>query len=109
MIIDFKNMEQTKLENFYGGEKTFIANLYIDDTNKILRGKLEPGASIGMHRHEKGSEIIFILSGSGKVLYDEGEEEVTEGMCHYCPNGHAHSLINNSSEALIFFAVVQLH
>ena len=29
-----------------------------------------------------------------------------KGDCHYCPKGHTHSLINNSDEDLVFFAVV---
>ena len=65
---------------------------------------LEP--SIGLHTHDTSSEIIYILKGRGKVLYDGGYEEVEEGLCHYCPKGHEHSLINDSDEDLIFFAVV---
>ena len=47
----------------------------IDKNNKILLGTLEPGASIGLHTHETNSEIIYILSGKGKVLF-EGEYEL---------------------------------
>ena len=55
----------------------------------------------------KGScEMIFILEGEGKVLFDDTEEAVKPGMVHYCPEGHSHSLINNGSEDLVFYAVV---
>lgn len=106
MKIDFENMEQTELKNFRGGEKTTIARMFVDDNNKIMHGKLEPGASIGMHTHEDGSEVIYILSGEGKVLYDDGEERLWQGACHYCPKGHRHSLINDSAGDMVFFAVV---
>lgn len=106
MIIDFKNVELQVMKNFKGGEKEYAAHIYADNLNKIMHGRLIPGASIGMHTHETGSEIIYILEGSGKVLYDNVEERVSVGMCHYCPKGHAHSLINDTNEDLVFFAVV---
>ena len=68
MIVDFDNIKETVIRNFYGGEKQLCAKMYVDDKNKILRGRLVPGASIGEHTHETGSEVIFILSGSGKPL-----------------------------------------
>ena len=67
---------------------------------------LDPGSSIGYHTHGTSSEIIYILSGTGKVKYDGGEEPLEAGQCHYCPKGHSHSLINNSDGPLEFFAVV---
>ena len=106
MLIDFSKMELTVLKNFYGGEQEMRANMHVDERNRILRGSLAPGASIGMHTHETSSEIIYILSGTGKALYDDGEERLVPGMCHYCKKGHAHSLINDGAEELCFFAVV---
>ena len=61
---------------------------------------------IGLHTHDTSSEIIYILNGTGKVLYDGEYESVSEGLCHYCPKGHSHSLINDSKSNLVFFAVV---
>lgn len=106
MLIDFEHMEDTVLANFKGGEKELSAKMHVDPMNRIMRGKLIPGASIGMHTHETGSEIIYILEGEGKVLYDGGCERLGAGSCHYCPKGHTHSLINDSSADLRFFAVV---
>ena len=80
--------------------------MFIDADNKIMRGRLIPGASIGLHTHETSSEIIYILSGTGKALYDGGEEALSPGDCHYCPKGHSHSLINDGDADLTFFAVV---
>ena len=80
--------------------------MHFDGVNRILHGVLESGASIGLHTHETNSEIIYFLSGRGKVLYDGKYETVEQGMCHYCPKGHSHSLINDSESDLVFFAVV---
>ena len=51
-------------------------------------------------------QIIFILEGEGKVIYDDTESPVKAGEVHYCPEGHSHSLINNGTEDLVFYAVV---
>lgn len=83
--------------------------MFTDPLVKIMRGKLAPGASIGLHTHETNSEIIYVLEGNGKVLYDGEYETVGAGSCHYCPKGHEHSLINDSQADLIFFAVVPEH
>ncbi len=106
MIIDFENMEFVKRTEFLGGKKSFFIRSYNDGVNNIMSDRLEPGASIGYHKHETGSEIIYIIKGSGKVLYDNNEERVAAGQCHYCPKGHFHSLINDSDSDLYFFAVV---
>lgn len=106
MLIEFNAMEDTVLKNFYGGEKALSAKMFVDERNKILYGKLEPGSSIGLHTHENGSEIIYVLEGMGKMLYDGEYEALTVGSCHYCPKGHSHSLMNDSDADLVFFAVV---
>lgn len=106
MILSFDQMEETVLVNFNGGEKELRAKMYQDERNKILHGFLEPGASIGLHTHVPSSEIIYILEGTGKVLYEGETSPITAGQCHYCPKGHSHSLINDSAAPLKFFAVV---
>lgn len=106
MILDFSEMQETVIPQFYGGEKEIRAKMQVDSANKILYGTLPPGGSIGLHTHETSSEIIYVISGTGKVLYDGEYEPVRAGLCHYCPKGHSHSLINDSSQDLVFFAVV---
>lgn len=106
MIINFDNIGVSVIKNFRGGSKDTAARMFNDNENRIMYGVLEPGASIGMHTHEHNSEIVYILQGKGKALYDNGEETVEAGLCHYCPKGHAHSLINDGGGDLVFFAVV---
>lgn len=107
MVIDFNKMEEVANPQFKGGVGDTMFRTFNDGTNKIMRGRLEPGCSIGYHSHETNSEIIFVLSGEAKCLYDNDEERLTAGQCHYCPCGHAHALINASfTEPLVFYAVV---
>jgi len=105
-MIKFDETNFKVLTNFNGGEKEFHANIVTDELNKILKGRLIPGASIGLHRHETSSEIIFFLSGSGKIITDGVEERITAGDCHYCKKGSEHTMINDTDEDLVFYAVV---
>lgn len=106
MIINFNDMSETVIKNFKGGELEISAKMFVDDKNRILLGKLIPGATIGLHTHETNSEIIYILSGKGKILYEGEYFELFKGMCHYCKIGKSHSLINDSDADLVFFAVI---
>lgn len=106
MIIQFDQIKETELKAFYGGEGALIANMFVDEKNKILKGKLVPGATIGVHRHVPSSEMIFILSGKGKAVCDGVEEFLFAGDCHYCPKGSEHCLFNVGDEDLCFYAVV---
>ena len=106
MIIDFNNLKNEIIPNFRGGEKEVSARMFTDDMNKIMYGELKPGASIGLHTHETSSEIIYFVKGTGKMLYDGAFEKIHCGLCHYCPKGHTHSMINDGDEDLVFFAAV---
>lgn len=113
MIIDFKAMDVTVLANFKGGEKELAANMFFDGTNRIFKGRLVPGATIGMHTHDDSCEVIFILEGSGTIVEiepgssQEKAAPVSAGDCLYCPKGHTHSLRNTSEQGdLVFCAVV---
>ena len=60
MNIDFDKMDLSVIPNFKGGEKELHARMFFDGTNRIMKARLIPGASIGMHTHEGTSEVIFI-------------------------------------------------
>ncbi len=147
MIIDFENMEEKAVECFKDGKGITHLRKFENELGKIILGKVEPGASIGLHRHDTNSEAIYIISGTADFIYDPDDaadaagtdqnlqvkgdeaglnaasspiydthkdvqnapvkyETVTAGGCHYCPKGHSHSLVNNGTEDVVFFAVV---
>lgn len=106
MKLDYSNIEEQIIPQFKGGMKEFAARMFVDDINRIMKGKLIPGASIGMHTHDTGSEILLVTKGKGYAIIDGNEERLVAGDVHYCPKGHTHSLINDSDSDLEFFAVV---
>lgn len=113
MKIDFEAIGVSILPNFKGGEKEFAANMFFDGTNRIFKGRLIPGATIGMHTHDDSCEVIFILEGQGHIVEldpssnEESVSPVSVGACLYCQKGCSHSLRNTSDEGdLVFYAVV---
>ena len=96
MIIDFNNIEEKRNEKFNGGEGAFIARIFNDGKNKILKGKLEKGNSIGLHTHTDSSEVIYVISGTGIMTCDGIEEIVSSGDVTYCPMGHNHTFRNDN-------------
>ena len=107
MNIDFSIIEEVSIPNFKGGEKFYSARRFEDGLNRITKGRLVPGASIGLHKHEDSSEVMFFTGGCGHVVFDGEKIPVRAGDVHYCPKGHTHTLVNDSIDMdLTFDAVV---
>lgn len=106
MKIEFNKMEEVSMPNFKGGEMSVEAKMFFDGKNRIMKLRLVPGASIGVHKHETNSEMMYVLEGTGTVICDGEEMQITVGDCHYCEKGHTHTLMNKSDADLIIFAVV---
>ena len=67
---------------------------------------IEPGNSIGAHKHEGEMEAYYILKGKGLVS-DNGTEVVLEaGDSHICPDGQGHSLKSVGEDSLELIAVI---
>ena len=109
MLLNFDQIEEKVIPKMRGGEGEMITRMFVNEDTKIMRGRLTPGSTIGLHTHEGDSEMIFILSGAGKVLCDGEYEPLSAGSCHYCPKGHAHSLINDGTEDLEILAMSPIH
>lgn len=109
MLIDFDKIIHTTIEGFRGGEKNTRMAVYTDNTNRIMKVTLRPGASIGLHRHTTSSEIVFVITGTGIMTCDGEEEQLRAGLCSYCPLGSEHTLRNEGEDELVFYAIVPEH
>lgn len=105
-MIRFAEIQETDIPSFYGGNGVTSAKMTADELNRIMQGRLHAGASIGLHKHETSSEIIFILSGRAQTICDGVTEELGVGDCHYCKKGSVHALRNCGTDDLVFYAVV---
>jgi len=106
MNIDFASIEQTEIPHFKNGEGSVSAAMHVDSSGKIMLSRIHPNSSIGMHTHDTNYEVCFFLSGTGKAVIDGKEEKLSAGVCHYCPKGSTHTLINTGTEDLVMYAVV---
>ena len=67
-----------------------------------------PGQTVRpAHSHPNGEEVIYIISGSGRVLIDGDVYAVCAGCAVLFPQGHVHMLQNSGDEDMkvaCFFA-----
>ena len=67
---------------------------------------LEPGVSIGFHRHENEEEIFVIVKGQGEIDDNGTLKQVAAGDSILTGNGAGHAVRNTGSETLEILAVI---
>jgi mannose-6-phosphate isomerase-like protein (cupin superfamily) len=68
---------------------------------------LPPGATIGMHKHEKNEDAYIVVSGSGIFADADGKETpVTAGDVTIARIGDSHSMRNTGTETLVILDIV---
>jgi len=103
-----KNVEAVTMRNSHGGEgeclvRTLMTAEFSSSLAYIREIDLEPGASIGMHKHEDDEEIYYIVAGHGTMLVDGEKQPVSAGDVVLTKSGSSHGLINDSRQKLKFF------
>ena len=106
MLLDFNHMPEESFPHFKNGDGSLEGKMFFDGTNRILHGRLTPGSSIGLHKHETSDEVNYVLSGTGKAICDGKEESLAPGTCHICKKGSEHSIVNTVEEDLVLLTVV---
>ncbi|MFA5577025.1 MAG: cupin domain-containing protein [Tissierellaceae bacterium] len=91
---DINRTHFLEVEDFYGHGRLFAKHL------------LEPGASIGFHRHQDEQEAYYILR--GQALYNDNGRDVTLEGGHFalCRSGEGHSIKNIGQDNLEFIALI---
>ena len=69
--------------------------------------EIEPGATTTAQCHYWEHEV-FVLSGRGVVVGEEGEIPLGEGDVIYVPPAKRHRFVNNGDEALRFLMVLPI-
>lgn len=68
---------------------------------------LQPGDSIGFHRHEHNEDTYIIVSGIGLFTDSDGKSyQVTAGDVTIARKGQSHALANIGKEPLVFIDVI---
>ena len=59
-----------------------------------------------LHKHSKQDEFVYIIKGNPTLVTEEGEQELSPGMCAGFPaDGTAHQLINNTDENVEYLEI----
>lgn len=81
-----------------GREKRQLGDLFGLGNFGVNLTRLAPGGeSALLHRHTRQDEFVYILEGSPTLVTEEGETELSPGMCAGFPaGGSAHQLVNRT-------------
>ena len=90
----------------WGIIKPLIATDNTEDGNcSLMHVILFPGKGHDRHNHPESDEILYILSGRGNQMVDDGEPfPVVPGDAVWIPKGVFHSTLNTSYETLVILA-----
>ncbi len=106
MRINFNEIQEVTVPGMSGGTGEMSARMHMGEHGKIIPSRIHPGGSIGMHRHETSDDINYIIAGRGIATCDGKEEILSPGVCHICPKGSEHSIVNTGEDDLVMLTVV---
>ena len=91
-----------------GREKRPLGDVFGLSNFGVNLTKLLPGAvSVLRHAHSKQDEFVYILRGHPVLITDEGETQLSPGMCAGFKAGtsNAHQLLNRTREEVLYLEV----
>lgn len=86
-------------------EGVFVRHMFTSEHNDRLNNvlvKVDPGFQIAPHTHDV-METMYVISGSGLFLADEGYVGIEAGNAMLAPAGVVHCTRNNGSDPLFLF------
>ena len=111
MIIHRNEMKVEETDRLLDGEG-HIRYVHLADGSAQKNARLfaeftlNPGCSIGYHRHDSETEYYFIVSGTG-VVNDNGKDfQVQAGDSIITGGGESHSIKNAGTVPLVFHAII---
>lgn len=105
MKVDFAGLHEVVVPHLYQGNGEVSAKMAVTPTGKYMYATIATGNSIGMHTHETSVDVNYIISGTGYAVCDGEKETLCAGVCHVCPVGSSHSIVNDGEEPLVLFTV----
>ncbi|MBI5922364.1 MAG: cupin domain-containing protein [Betaproteobacteria bacterium] len=91
-----------------GREKRPLGDIFGLSNFGVNLTRLIPGAGSALrHAHSKQDEFVYILAGHPALITDQGETQLTPGMCaaFKAGTGNGHQLVNRTSEDVLYLEV----
>lgn len=85
------NIEKLTIEN-----NNFRKVLYTAENMQLVLMSLKPKEDIGLEIHEDNDQFFRFEKGSGLVIVNDTQYEVSDGDTVIVPKGCSHNVINNS-------------
>ncbi len=79
--------------------------LFTGSKSQLVVMSIEPGGEIGEETHEHVEQVLFNLSGTGKVVLDGVESEFDPGDVVVVTPGTKHNFINTGTEKLKIYTI----
>lgn len=88
-------------------EKRPLGDLFgLNNFGVNLTTLLPGGESALLHRHSKQDEFIYIVEGHPTLVTDQGEVDLSPGMCAgFAAAGIAHQLVNRSPSNVVYLEI----
>lgn len=112
MIRKEKEMTVEIIENLKGGKGYVKVINFFNKEDFLGKGRLygksiiQPGNSIGYHKHEGDQEAYYLLKGKAKYIYNGIEEILTPGELAICREGDYHSIESIGEDELEYIMLI---
>jgi len=112
MIIKSTSLPTEHRENMRGGEGTVLishaapAGMLPPGLRLHAQLNLPPGASIGVHAHERETELFYVLQGQGEMLENGAWAPLSPGDATATGGGETHALRNIGDEPFMVMATI---
>ena len=96
----------TREDGWIDMQVRFLIDQESASSDKLVFGwtMMKPGASHEKHRHFHCDEFLLVMSGSGIIFTDRGEEAAKAGDVVFTPRGHWHGYRNTGDvESLLIW------
>jgi len=68
---------------------------------------LQPGQSVGKHSTGHNEEMLVVLEGQGRMVFDDGSHlDLSANHVLYCPPATAHDVLNTGTGVLRYIYIV---
>jgi mannose-6-phosphate isomerase-like protein (cupin superfamily) len=87
---------KANIEELTVGNSNFRQVVYTGEQMQLVLMSLKPGEDIGSEVHTENDQFFRFDAGSGRVVINETEYEVSDGDAVVVPRGAEHNVINTS-------------
>ena len=95
----------------WGGPAAGGVTILVDPANTgqtnlcVLTQTLDAGAMVPVHHHEKAEQVLFVVSGFGKISLGDQQVDAVSGATVHVPKGVPHGIVNTGTEPFTILEV----